>query len=131
MAAIRVATLTFFHNLERKQFQSNLLNKKELTTLQKYINRYCCRPTPFGLFSALALTTWSNDLSKSIPGPVDLLLQLTAHIREIAAKVDRSTLRKIDHTLSNRTDSEDIVEMDSTIEKLILPILMLKQSMEG
>jgi thiopeptide-type bacteriocin biosynthesis protein len=58
-AAIRVATSTFYIMLERKDFQAGSLTEKEANTLQKYINRYCFRPTPFGLFSSVTLSNWS------------------------------------------------------------------------
>jgi thiopeptide-type bacteriocin biosynthesis protein len=55
LAAIRLATPVFYHILERQNFAAAGLSGKEATTLQKYINRYCFRPTPFGLFSSVSL----------------------------------------------------------------------------
>ena len=59
-AALRVATPAFYHILERRAFQSAALSVKESITLQKYINRFCYRPTPFGLFSSVSLTEWAS-----------------------------------------------------------------------
>lgn len=58
LAAIRLATPAFYAILERQQFRLERLTAKELNTLQKYVNRYCFRPTPFGLFSSVTLTEW-------------------------------------------------------------------------
>ncbi|WP_454804259.1 lantibiotic dehydratase [Mucilaginibacter phyllosphaerae] len=51
--AIRVATPAFYAVLDRQEFQAGRLSEKETHTLQKYINRYCFIPTPFGLFSSV------------------------------------------------------------------------------
>lgn len=60
-AALKVATPTFYDLLARQQWQAANLNPKETLTLQKYINRYCFRPTPFGLFSSVTLVNWSKE----------------------------------------------------------------------
>ncbi|MES2108578.1 MAG: lantibiotic dehydratase [Bacteroidota bacterium] len=73
-AAILVASPAFYATLERQFFQTAGLSDKEAHTLQKYINRYCFRPTPFGLFSSVSLTAWSTK-----PDPV--LPKYKAHIR--------------------------------------------------
>lgn len=57
-AAVRVATPVFFTTLQRRHFRMADLSGKEANTLQKYINRYCFRPTPFGLFSSVTLVKW-------------------------------------------------------------------------
>jgi hypothetical protein len=61
LAAIRVATPAFYTLLKSRQFRASQLAAKEVHTLQKYINRYCFRPTPFGLFSSVTLVEWGND----------------------------------------------------------------------
>ncbi|WP_374950085.1 thiopeptide-type bacteriocin biosynthesis protein [Mucilaginibacter sp.] len=63
LGALRVATISFYTVLERQQFQASKLTGKELNSLQKYINRYCFRPTPFGLFASVSLAHWieKND----------------------------------------------------------------------
>lgn len=67
-AAIRLATPSFYATLERQHFDLNKLTAKEVHTLQKYINRYCFRPTPFGLFSSVSLVNWADHTDN---GPVD------------------------------------------------------------
>ncbi|MEZ2336409.1 lantibiotic dehydratase [Mucilaginibacter sp. RCC_168] len=56
--AIKVATPAFYAVLDHHQFQGIRLSEKETITVQKYINRYCFRPTPFGLFSSVSLVNW-------------------------------------------------------------------------
>ncbi|MET3501313.1 thiopeptide-type bacteriocin biosynthesis protein [Mucilaginibacter rubeus] len=60
-AAILHATHTFYQVLNSKNFEASVLTEKEANTLQKYINRYCYRPTPFGLFASVTLTQWLAD----------------------------------------------------------------------
>ncbi len=58
-AALYLASPVFFATLERLNFQSAGLTEKEENTLRKYINRYCFRPTPFGLFASVTLGQWA------------------------------------------------------------------------
>jgi thiopeptide-type bacteriocin biosynthesis protein len=60
-AAVLLATPAFYEMLNRREFQAAALSGKEANTLQKYINRYCYRPTPFGLFSAVSLVEWGTN----------------------------------------------------------------------
>ncbi|MFA6245365.1 MAG: lantibiotic dehydratase [Mucilaginibacter sp.] len=63
LAAIRLASPSFYASLERRAFQIARLSEKEANSLQKYINRYCFRPTPFGLFASVSLAEWSAQTS--------------------------------------------------------------------
>jgi hypothetical protein len=63
-SALYLASPSFFSRLEQQNFQTEKLSEKEKNTLRKYINRYCFRPTPFGLFSSVSLIHWANA-----PGP--------------------------------------------------------------
>jgi hypothetical protein len=74
--AIKVATPSFYAVLDRQQFQAMSLSDKEISTLQKYINRYCFRPTPFGLFSSVSLAEWVDKVDVHHP-PANF----SAHIR--------------------------------------------------
>jgi thiopeptide-type bacteriocin biosynthesis protein len=69
LAAMRVATPAFYALLKSRQFHANELSAKEVHTLQKYINRYCFRPTPFGLFASVTLVEWSNYLISTSSPP--------------------------------------------------------------
>lgn len=57
-AAVYLASPVFYATLERQDFQSQRLSERESITLKKYINRYCFRPTPFGLFASVQLCKW-------------------------------------------------------------------------
>jgi thiopeptide-type bacteriocin biosynthesis protein len=66
LSALYLASPVFFATLERQHFESGNLTGKEENTLRKYINRFCFRPTPFGLFASVSLVQWSAE-----PGPQD------------------------------------------------------------
>ncbi|MDB4923555.1 lantibiotic dehydratase [Mucilaginibacter sp.] len=70
-SALYLASPSFFSSLEQQGFQSEKLSEKEKYTLRKYINRYCFRPTPFGLFSSVSLIQWSDTPGREIQGPPD------------------------------------------------------------
>ena len=59
--AIFLASKSFYKELQKKKFNYDLLDKKEINTLRKYANRMFLRPTPFGLFSAFAAVEWGNN----------------------------------------------------------------------
>jgi thiopeptide-type bacteriocin biosynthesis protein len=59
-ACLLIATPSFYAKVERSGFDVSQLSSKELLTLQKYINRYCFRPTPFGLFASVCLADWNQ-----------------------------------------------------------------------
>lgn len=58
-AAMRLASPQFFNVLAKEGFSATKLNQKEKHTLQKYINRFYFRPTPFGLFASVSKACWS------------------------------------------------------------------------
>jgi len=65
-SAVYLASASFFSSLEQQGFQSKKLSDKEENTLRKYINRYCFRPTPFGLFSSISLIQWGSSPESKI-----------------------------------------------------------------
>ena len=66
LAAVYLASPAFHSTLKKQQFLIEKLTEREANTLRKYINRYCFRPTPFGLFATVSLTQWATG-----PGPPD------------------------------------------------------------
>lgn len=66
--AIFFASESLYTELLRHNFNYHLLDKKVKFSLQKYLNRMCYRPTPFGLFSAFTSLDWSmpNDQQPNI-----------------------------------------------------------------
>jgi len=59
-SALFLATPSFYASLEKLGFNYDSLTKKEVNTLKKYMNRYCFRPTPFGLFASVSLVAWPS-----------------------------------------------------------------------
>jgi len=68
-AAILLASPVFYELLNRHHFVFAELSLKEKLTLRKYINRYCYRPTPFGLFASVSLVEWvtENAMNSTVP----------------------------------------------------------------
>jgi hypothetical protein len=54
----------FYRELEKKDFNSQLLSKKERLTALKFYNRMSFRATPFGAFAAFGLATWGEPAKK-------------------------------------------------------------------
>ncbi|MDR3696108.1 lantibiotic dehydratase [Mucilaginibacter sp.] len=59
-SAIFFASESLYLELERCGFDYYNLDKKVKTSLHKYFNRMCYRPTPFGMFSAFSSTSWNS-----------------------------------------------------------------------
>lgn len=60
-AAIYLASPGFYQRLALTGFKTGALSIRERTTLQKYLNRACYRPTPFGLFAGVTLVSWQEN----------------------------------------------------------------------
>jgi thiopeptide-type bacteriocin biosynthesis protein len=59
-AAIFFASESLYVELNRCGFNYHLLDEKVKFSLQKYFNRMCYRPTPFGMFSAFSSLNWGT-----------------------------------------------------------------------
>ena len=59
-AAIFFASESLYTELKRFDFNYQLLDKKVQLSLQKYFNRMCYRPTPFGMFSSFSSLNWDK-----------------------------------------------------------------------
>ena len=59
--ALYFASPSFYRVLAAKGFDPAELTPKEKLSINKYYNRMCYRPTPFGNFSAFTLTNWGSD----------------------------------------------------------------------
>lgn len=59
-AAIFFASESLYAELHRNGFDYAALDNKVKISLQKYFNRMCFRPTPFGLFSAFSSVQWQT-----------------------------------------------------------------------
>jgi len=58
--ALLIASSVIFRELEKVDFDFEKLNPKEKNTVQKYFNRICFRPTPFGAFSVFSVADWGQ-----------------------------------------------------------------------
>jgi thiopeptide-type bacteriocin biosynthesis protein len=67
LAAIYIASPQFYQCLENKRFDYAQLTAKEQFTFRKYVNRFCFRPTPFGLFSGVTLLKWAEISAIDLP----------------------------------------------------------------
>ena len=99
--AIRVATPVFYTVLERNQFRAASLSAKETVTLQKYVNRYCFRPTPFGLFASVTLVDWATA-TETTSRPA----ALTADIRVSMPFENLLSSYLLDHQLQDKVQFE-------------------------
>lgn len=59
-SAIFFASESLYLELREKSFEYFSLEEKVKISLQKYFNRMCYRPTPFGMFSAFSSLYWHN-----------------------------------------------------------------------
>lgn len=83
----------FFEELSKKDFDYLLLNEKQRHTVRKYVNRAAFRATPFGMFAAVSLTSWSPSSDARIVLEPQPLLYL---------KPDFSILSGISNTVLTR-----------------------------
>ena len=59
--AIYLSNPVLYQVLLHKHFNISSFNDKELLSIQKYINRMCFRPTPFGCFASSIVVGWGTD----------------------------------------------------------------------
>lgn len=59
--AVLLASPVFYSRIQQSRFRPDLLSDKQQLTLLKYYNRFCFRPTPFGLFSSVTLARWDDQ----------------------------------------------------------------------
>ncbi|WP_164849963.1 lantibiotic dehydratase [Mucilaginibacter limnophilus] len=71
--ALSVAVPQFYASLKEGPADARVRH-----TLLKYYNRFCFRPTPFGLFSAITPTSWQSP--KSGPVTDHVFIQLDNHL---------------------------------------------------
>jgi hypothetical protein len=110
-AALYIASPLFYNCLEQKNFQYAELSEKEQLTLQKYLNRFCFRPTPFGLFAGVTLIRWGEQSG----------FDLNAIRPEDAIIIpDQACVLKIAEELfQNEMKSEGLYEPNPTIYRLL------------
>ncbi|WPU95752.1 thiopeptide-type bacteriocin biosynthesis protein [Mucilaginibacter sabulilitoris] len=74
--AIWLASTEFYNELAKKNFDFELLTKKEQLTALKFYNRMSFRGTPFGVFSSFGLADWNADQRKQYADSKQPILHL-------------------------------------------------------
>jgi thiopeptide-type bacteriocin biosynthesis protein len=74
--ALWLASPEFYRELEKKDFDCQLLSKKERLTALKFYNRMSFRATPFGAFAAFGLAAWGDGSRQKMPEAADMCLHL-------------------------------------------------------
>lgn len=69
-SSIALASTSLYNELVAAGFNYEMLSNKVKFTLNKYYNRMCYRPTPFGKFSGIGVVPWGED---------DLIIKSNAH----------------------------------------------------
>lgn len=109
--ALYLASPLFYSCLEQKNFLCADLSEKEKLTLQKYINRSCFRPIPFGLFAGVTLIRWAErtciDLNAIRPGDT-IIFPDQAFVLKLAEGL-----------LKNEIENEAFYEPNPTIYRLL------------
>jgi thiopeptide-type bacteriocin biosynthesis protein len=110
-AAIYIASPLFFSCLEQNKFIYADLSEKEKLTFKKYINRFCFRPTPFGLFAGVSLIKWNSQT------------QLDIHAirwEDIIILPDQAYVLKLSKgLLDDELDAEGLYEPNPTLYRLL------------
>jgi thiopeptide-type bacteriocin biosynthesis protein len=73
---IYLASPDFYRVIEAKTFDFDRLGRKEKHTLNKYYNRMCFRPTPFGSFASFTMLEWGIGDTVRLSGDEQALLHL-------------------------------------------------------
>jgi hypothetical protein len=61
-AALYLASPVLYESLARSAFCAGKLTESEKLSVSKYFNRFCFRPTPFGLFASVSLAQWGEEM---------------------------------------------------------------------
>ena len=84
-AAIYLASPQFYARLNKAGFNLSQMDQREIIALNRYFNRACFRPTPFGYFASVSIGEWSpvkqpsaansSSTPKAFIQPAEWLLQ--------------------------------------------------------
>ncbi len=67
-AALYLASPALYGSLSRNRSDGSDLNEKQRLTILRYFNRFCFRPTPFGLFSSVSVIRWGSETRLGFDG---------------------------------------------------------------
>lgn len=89
MSALAVASPAFYHQISHTADPDT----KSRLALRKYYNRYCFRPTPFGLFSTITPLNWNNGHITSVQQKRLVYAELDNHFAYLLGQrlIDKAT----------------------------------------
>jgi thiopeptide-type bacteriocin biosynthesis protein len=90
--ALWLASPAFYQVLSAAGFDYRQLSSKQRHTLNKYYNRMCFRPTPFGSFATFTLLEWSEKGPVQLKKNREVLLHLVADQQLVAAVLKNRNL---------------------------------------
>ncbi|HZK62557.1 MAG TPA: lantibiotic dehydratase [Puia sp.] len=103
-AALFLASPSLYESLAKSAFCAKRISTKEQLSVRKYFNRFCFRPTPFGLFASVSLANWGertnlvmNGLFKVFTEPDQAFVQALGNSLLQCELVNESTF------IANRT----------------------------
>ncbi|QXV66791.1 lantibiotic dehydratase [Mucilaginibacter sp. 21P] len=74
--AVSIASPSFYKRI----IQEKKLDPRTILTLRKYYNRFCFRPTPFGFFAGVALTSWAQHRSPEADRQLSIYVTADRHL---------------------------------------------------
>lgn len=76
MCALAIASPQFYSKVNG----DTSMDDRMLLSLQRYYNRFCFRPTPFGLFSTITPMKWNTGAASDLDETPTIFLQLDNHL---------------------------------------------------
>ena len=120
--AIMLASSSVYDNLQKADFEFDVLNPKVKSTLRKYYNRMSFRCTPFGLFSGVSTAKWGEQMSVLFDDrPHPKIIHSFERVLTAAKKYLQSPLKysltcKVNDTLYRVRDTFRFVSFESSKE---------------
>lgn len=120
--ALFFASADFYNEVQKKDFDYDRLNIAQQSTIRKYCNRACFRPTPFGAFSSLSALKWTGCYEPIRFHPGDIKVHL---------KIDYLPSLEICEKLLGR-EAKDVVlyKSNSSLYKIFRYFRYIKYSTE-
>jgi thiopeptide-type bacteriocin biosynthesis protein len=120
--AIFLASRPLYEALQKKGFQPGLMDKKQLLSLRKYLNRMCFRPTPFGLFSSFSTLRW-NEGSGQVGFSAEAIV---VHVR-----LSRPADRRLGVLLYEKLKSQAHVRVNGSVYRAGNELRYYRSSQDG
>lgn len=88
--SIFFANPSLFKIIQQKDFTWSSLTGKEKDTIRRYYNRYCHRPTPFGVFASFTVTQWGERKEIVLEHPAKFKTHISldqAYLKPLAERI--------------------------------------------